>query len=261
MDIVSRVEKFGVYFFKPVTAKELLDAGIPSDVVEELKFPEDKSLYVVGSVANEIFKRQYGERKPVGFNAIDDYMVTGEAVPVTMLWGHADGYGTPCNTAVAVKRDGVGLMKCMLSIPNLYLHRKLATKKYVEDQLAQWQASLGEAAPADEASSDSAPADEAPSDSAPTEEVSAGAPEESAELSRKDILGILQGMREELASAPVNSEFSREVMALDSAIDVYRHYMEQGSSGKYVRMADGTRKWFPQEKASELLAKKVQERT
>lgn len=68
-------------------------------------------------------------------------------------------------------------------------------------------------------------------------------------LSRDEIVAMLKTERERAIR-----EGSQERTAMyDAVIKLYETYTKQGKDGKLVRMADGTRKWMPLDKAAKFL--------
>lgn len=90
-------------------------------------------------------------------------------------------------------------------------------------------------------------------------------------LSREEVLDLLKTERECVSRAdrcdrdcekcPLVRDTADLLAMYDAVIKYYGNHVLQNQKGKYVRMADGSRKWLPNEEAEKLLKLPLSERT
>ena len=266
MDIQYAVHKFGAYFFKPVTARTLHAVGIPDDVIAELGADLDsgKPLYLMGLAANEwsLRNRAYDSSY---LSALDDFShPTGYEFSKTtsLLWSLGEHYESD-GLNIAVKRDSIGLLEKLITSVGVAESFKRTEPGHVPLQMLEIRARLvalksAACGPVDCLPSE-APAAENPTPVAP-QESQGGVPR----LSRKEVLELLQTEREcviraetcdrDCSKCPLVRDSRKLIVMYDTVIRSYKRDLRQNSKGKYVCMADGSRKWVSAEKAAELLA-------
>lgn len=277
MDIQYAVHKFGAYFFKPVTAKSLQVVGVPDDVIKELgvNVESNDPLYLMGVVANEWTPvRKNGGADML--KALDDFVhPTGYDFvgPISLLWLLGDRYASN-GRSIVVKRNTINLLETLITFVGVAEHFVHTPPGHVPLQMLEIRARLD----ALQHSVVWTPENVSPAVEPPPEKETPVAPQEPQEqpavsvpnLTRKEILELLKNEREcviraetcdrDCSKCPLVRDSGKLIAMYDAVIKCYTSVMKQNRKGKYVHMADGTRKWFSNEKAAEMLALPIGER-
>ena len=268
MDIQYAVHKFGAYFFKPVTGRILHSIGVDDSVIKELGTDprSDRLLYLMGVAANEWHssKRCDGSKY---LSALDDFShpvgydyFSGS---VSLLWSLGEHYVSD-GLATAVCRATVSLLEKLImsvGVAETFTHTKPG---HVPLQMLEIRARLDTLSNLSVNTADVPITEEPPV--APQEQPVEGV----TTLTRQEVLDLLQTERECVIRAETCSRDcskcslvrdSKKLIAMyDVVIKLYKSVMKQNRKGKYVHMADGTRKWLSNEKAAEMLKLPIPQR-
>ena len=243
-NMVKLICAFGGYVFKPVSPKTLLENKVfPEEAFTQLDKDDDTPVYIMGSACNRLYAKYMPEEEcPTKFQAIDDFRMGGDSaydtldpVSVVDICGNSQ-YGLNANRNGQLFRRIFRMWSTTTVITNLirvagiqFSVKKNTPEKEFYDTLEKF--SCTETVPPQ------------PAPSIPTED---DEPSEKIVLSREEIIDMLKAERERAGSR-------RLVAMYDAVIKSYNLLTKQNKTGKLVRMADGSRKWFPNEKAEELL--------
>lgn len=274
--IITSICKFGGYVFNPVTPKVLRENGVfKGDAAFPGISPEDDDpIYIVGFCANRVFKKgethhtQYERLQP-----IDDYTV-GFPYDSIMPMSFVSIYGDGTYTGKArrpltglefatqhLSEDTTRLLESLVKVAGVALRfEKFVSKATVTRCLEQF--SLSQCFTKDEQ-----PVEK-------PQETSVEAPEKAdkgnTRLSREEVLELLKNEREcviraktcdrDCAKCPLVRDTDKVIAMYDAVIKYYGYHVTQNQKGKYVRMADGSRKWLPNEEADKLLKIPLNER-
>jgi len=236
------VEKYGAYFFEKMD-ESILDAVIGSGDTEGLE-----PVYVVGCAVNVCVRKDTQGRVlqetyiPLeSFNAPESMELSG---PATLFLVYTDG---------SYPSEGVKSYRCDTTKPLERLFERAELRKILAQgtpagTLAYWLSTWQ--------------AQDAKEEAVQTGVSAVTAEQESpVQLAREEVLELLHGEQERV-SGKVRSDFKTEeewqhnrrlVAMYVAVISAYELHLKQNRSAKLVRMADGSRKWFPNDRAAELL--------
>lgn len=278
MDIQYAVHKFGAYFFKPVTGRILHSVGVEDSVIKELGTDprSDRLLYLMGVAANEWHSSKRGDGSKY-LSALDDFShpvgydyFSGS---VSLLWSLGEHYVSDGLTG-AVCRTSVSLLEKLITsvgVAETFTHTKPG---HVPLQMLEIRARLDTLSNLSVNTADVPITEEPPVEQTQPEEQPVAPQEQPVEgvptLTRKEVLDLLQTERECVIRAETCSrdcskcslvrDSKKLITMYDVVIKLYKSVMKQNRKGKYVHMADGTRKWLSNEKAAEMLKLPIPQR-
>lgn len=258
--LLNSLSKLGGYVFNPVSPKTLLDNNVFKNGIKfGLAADDEAPLYIVGFAANRVFKKyETSETLKDRLQPIEDFNVGfpyDSILPMSFVAIYGDGAFTGKTLrkdkmtfeAMYLKEDTTRLLESLMKVAGV----KMVIDKYtpataIARRLEKF--SLSECFPQKEA-----PAEK------PAEAPVAN-PDKPIELSRKEILELLQSEKERIIREDSENPYlaktrdSRRLIAMyDAVIANYKWHIKQNDDHKLVRMADGSRKWMPKDKAAELL--------
>ena len=236
-------EKYGAYFF------EKMDAGILDAVIDSGDTLGLEPVYVVGCAVNVCVRKDTQGRVlqetyiPLeSFNAPESMELSG---PATLFIVYPDG---------SYSSEGVKTYRCDTTKPlerlfELAELRKILARGTPSGTLAHWLSTWQ--------------VQDSMKEAVQTGVLVVTAEQEApVQLAREEVLELLHGEQERV-SGKVRSDFRTEeewqhnrrlVAMYGVVIPAYELHLKQNRVAKLVRMADGSRKWFPNDQAAELLA-------
>ena len=258
--LLNSLSKLGGYVFNPVSPKTLLDNNVFKDGIKfGLAADDEAPLYIVGFAANRVFKKyETSETLKDRLQPIEDFNVGfpyDSILPMSFVAIYGDGAFTGTTLrkdkrifeAMFLKEDTTRLLESLMKVAGVKMViDKYTPANYIARRLEKF--SLSECLPQKEALAEK-PA-EAP----------VANPDKPIELSRKEILELLQAEKERIIREDDENPYlaktrdSRRLIAMyDAVIANYKGHIKQNDDHKLVRMADGSRKWMPKDRAAELL--------
>lgn len=263
--VIMALCKFGGYVFKPVTPKVLIENNVfkTNGLFPGLSVGDNGPLYIIGFAVNKVFrKKQLESQYPPRLQPIDDFTVGypyNSITPTSVVFVYGDCLYSEIahrrhpyvNYHVQIwKEDTTRLLEALIKVAGVqFSFEKGVDSVVVRSCLEQY--SEAQRIPKTEQ------ATERPVES------TMGADIGNIRLSRKEILDLLQTAREcviraetcdrNCAKCPLVQDSKKLVAMYDTMIKAYSGVIKQNNKGKCVRMADGSRKWIPNEMAMELL--------
>ncbi len=278
--IITSICKFGGYVFKPVTPQALRENNV---FQVDVKFPgitpeDNDPLYILGFCANRVFKKyETDETLPSRLQPIDDFTV-GFPYDSIMPMSFVSIYGSGAYTGMTRRpitgnvfpaqhwnADTTRVLEALIKVAGVqYRFEPFVDRKTVIRCLEQYSLMQCFPKPEQPVYEPIEKPQETPVE-APVE-----ADQGNIHLSREEVLELLKNEREcviradkcdrDCAKCPLVRDTKRLIAMYDAVIKYYSYHVTQNQKGKYVRMADGTRKWFTNEKAAELLKLPLQQR-
>lgn len=240
MELLETARTFGAYFFKPITASKLRAAGFSDRFINSLRFSEDpaRPLYLMGIAVNAIV-HPGSNNKVLALCSIDDCS-SEYAVPTSLVFSLKRDYDTDGNLS-AVREDSTDVLVSLIKTAGIAFKLQPSPGITAEEISARVREALSVV-------------------SAPRKKA----------LSREEIVELLKTEREcVIRSSTCNHKCSECVLSRDAdklvamydyVIKTYGTLQKQNKACKYVRMADGSRKFVPNEKAAKLLKLPVSQR-
>lgn len=240
--MIKLICTFGGYIFKPVSPKTLLENKVfPDDIVtSQFDKDDDSPVYILGVACNRMYVPLMESECPSKLSALDDLRIEPgytaiEPISMVSVYGN-NQYGRMADRNGKMFQSNTEIWSTTKVIENLiqvagiqFSVKKNTPEKEFYDAL-------------DRASYTEPTIKRSFQVTLPTEDETSG----KIVLSREEIIDMLKAERERAGSR-------RLVAMYDSVIRMYGTLLKQNKKGKLVRMADGSRKWFPNEKAEELL--------
>ena len=257
MNILEAVRNFGAYFFKPVTASKLRAEGFPEDFIGSLRFSEDpaRPLYLMGVAVNAVTppkgdcsRFDYMNERVLALKAIDDYSAEF-STPMSLVFSLKRDYDTDGNLS-AVRTPTTRMLEQLINSVGIAV-KIPKSKNITSDEISyQVRKTL-----------------EKPVESTVNKPVNTA---KKVKLSRDEIVSLLKTEREcilrsgscdhKCLECSLYRGADRLLAMYDSVIKFYGKSQKQNKECKYVRMADGSRKFIPNKQAEALLKLPVSQR-
>lgn len=242
-NMITLICTFGGYIFKPVSPKTLLENKVfPDDTVtSQFDKDDDSPVYILGVACNRMYVPLMPEsERPSKLRALDDLRIAPGYTaiePISMVSVYGNGqYGRMADRDGKMFQSSTGIWSTTKVIENLIQVAGIQSSFPKNTHEKEFYDALNRASYTEPTVKKSSQV------TLPTEEEPSG----KIVLSREEIIDMLKAERERAGSR-------RLVAMYDSVIRMYGTLLKQNKKGKLVRMADGSRKWFPNDKAAEYL--------
>ena len=266
--LIISLHKFGGYVFKPVSPKVLIDNQVIKDCksFKGIAPADDAPLYIVGFAANRVFKKyETAYTLKEKLQPIDDYEIGfpyDSIMPMSFIAVYGDGAytgktnrGRQIFEAMYLKEDTTRLLEALMKVAGVQIaFDKYMSENFIMKRIEQF--SMSECFPKKPQAYEETPAETPVEKPVRKQAKRVG-------ISRKEILELLQTERECVSRADTcNRDCARcslvrdtdKLLAMyDAVIKTYQWHLKQNGDHKLVRMADGSRKWLPNDEAVELL--------
>jgi len=263
--LIISLHKFGGYVFKPVSPKVLID----NQVIKDCKFfkgiapDDDAPLYIVGFAANRVFKKyETNETLKDKLQPIDNYEISfpyDSIMPMSFIAIYGDGAytgktnrGRQIFEAMYLKEDTTRMLESLMKFAGV----QIVFDKYMSENLIMKrieQFSMSECFPKKPQAHEETPAETPVEKPVRKRAKRVG-------ISRKEILELLQAEKERVLREDAENPYSAKtrdssklIAMYDAVIKTYQWHIKQNNANKLVRMADGSRRWLPNDEAVELL--------
>lgn len=274
------VIKFGGAVFNPVTLDTLKKHGIvkPDSSFNELAPDDNDPFYIIGFAVNELrVKCEDPYRYPPIYHRLDDLSMPPPydvIMPLSRIFIFgADSYAPlvvrkGCRQFVVkdYQQYTTSLLEGLISDVGTLFTVPACNHRMLTEELQERCKAFAE-----KLAFCSAPCPQSVEESQETHvEAPVTADKANTRLSREEVLELLKTERECVSRAgscdrncskcPLVRDTDKLLAMYDTVIKYYGWHVAQNKNGRYVRMANGTRKWFPASEADALLQLPVKDR-
>lgn len=275
------VVKFGGAVFNPVTLDTLKKHGIvkPDSSFNELVPDDNDPFYIIGFAVNELrVSNEDPYRYPPIYHRLDDLSMPppyNVIMPLSRIFIFGSDSYAPLVVRKGVRQFGVKDYQRYTTSLLEDLIKDVGTRFTVPAcnyKMSPTELQESCKAFAERLASYSAPHPQVATEpQEPPVEAPKKADRVNVRLSREEVLDLLKTERECVSRAdrcdrncekcPLVRDTADLLAMYDAVIKYYGNHVLQNQKGKYVRMADGSRKWLPNEEAEKLLKLPLSERT